>query len=315
MTVATTAARVMVPVKITETMIAAGTTVPEPNTANGEVAWVSGGSYAIDDLRTSNGSVYSCTRVHSGRSVRPEADGGYWLRQGPTDRQAPFDDYSSTKTRGTTAISFVLTPGFINGVSVYGPEGATYSLVVRGSPGGAVIREKHGDLYAQAAGLWELLFTPLPALEKISLDDIPIAPNAEVTVTIESPGDGAVAVGDIKVGDWRQLIGDAADFGGVEYGAEAQRKTYTYREVKPDGTYQQVRRPSARDVTCRVVLDAEQAMYADAILGEIIDMAATFEANNLPRYGYLNTLGFVSGAIRADNWGVTSLSLNVKGNI
>ena len=310
----TASARVMVPVKITDAMIAAGTTVPEPNTAIGEVAWVSGGSYAIDDLRTSNGSVYSCIRVHSGRAARPEADAGYWLRKGPTDRKAPFDDYSSTKSRGKGSITFVLTPGFINGVSVYGPEGATYSLVVRNAPGGDVIREQHGDLYAQAAGFWELLFSPLPALEKISMDDVPIAPNAEVSVTIQSPGEGAVAVGDIKVGDWRQLIGDA-DWGGVEHGAEAQRKSYTYRKVNEDGSYEQKPRGSARDVSCRVVLDAEQAMYADAVLGEIIDTAVPFEASNLPRYGYLNTLGFVTGALKSDTWGVASLTLNIKGNI
>lgn len=253
-------ARVMVPVKIVDAMIAAGTTVPEPNTANGEVAWVASGSYAIDDLRTSNGSMYSCIRVHSGRATRPELDPGYWRRKGPTDRQAPFDDYSSTKARGKGAITFVLTPGFVNGVSVYGPEGATYSLVVRNAPGGSLIREQHGDLYAQAAGLWELLFTPLPALEKISMDDIPIAPNAEVTVTISAPGNGAVAVGDIKVGDWRSLVGDA-DMGGVERGAEAQRKSYTYRKYNDDGSYDQVRRGNARDVSCRVLLDAEEAMY------------------------------------------------------
>ncbi|MHC3432870.1 hypothetical protein [Delftia lacustris] len=307
-------ARVMVPVKITGAMIATGTTVPEPNTANGEVAWVASSSYAVDDLRTSNGSVYSCTRAHTGRTARPEADPGYWHRKGPTDRMAPFDDYSATKARGKGAVTFVLTPGFINGVSVYGAEGATYSLVVRSAPGGGVIREKHGDLYAQAAGFWELLFTPLPALEKISLDDIPIAPNAEVTVTIQSPGAGAVAVGDIKLGDWRQLIGDAS-FGGTEYGAEAQRKSYTYRQYNDDGTYQQIPRGNARDVTCRVTLSAEQAMYADAILGEVIDMAVPFEASGLPRYGYLNTLGFLTGSIRADNWGVTSLNLIVKGSI
>lgn len=307
-------ARVMVPVKITDAMIVAGTSVPEPNTANGEVAWVASGSYAVDDLRTSNGSVYSCTRVHSGRTVRPEADRGYWLRKGPTDRKAPFDDYSSTKARGKGAITFVLAPGFINGASVYQPEGATYSLVVRNGPGGDVIREQHGDLFAQAAGLWELLFTPLPALEKISMDDIPIAPNAEVTVTIQSPGDGAVAVGDIKLGDWRQLIGNA-DKGGVERGAEAQRKPYTYRKYNDDGTYDQVPRGNARDVSCRVVLDHEEAMYADAVLGEILDIAVPFEASNLPRLGYLNTLGFVSGVIKADEWGVTSLALNIKGNI
>ena len=32
-----TAVRVMVPIKITPSMLLAGTTVPEPNTANGEV--------------------------------------------------------------------------------------------------------------------------------------------------------------------------------------------------------------------------------------------------------------------------------------
>lgn len=116
--------------------MAAGTTVPEPNTANGEVAWIASGSYPIDDLCTSNGSVYSCFRAHSGRTVRLEADPGYWLRKGPTDRMAPFDDYSATKSRGKGAITFVLTPGCVNGVSVYGPEGATYSLVVREAPGG-----------------------------------------------------------------------------------------------------------------------------------------------------------------------------------
>ena len=68
-------------------------------------------------------------------------------------------------------------------------------------------------------------------------------------------------------------------------------------------------------MSCRVVLDADQAMYADAILGEILDIAVPFEASNLPRYGYLNTLGFVAGTLRADNWALTSLTLTIKGNI
>lgn len=307
-----TSVRVMVPVQITDAMIATGP--PEPNAANGEVAWVANGNYVVDDLRTSNGSVWSCTRTHSGRATLPATDSGYWLRKGPTDRKAPFDDYSSTKSRGKGSITYVLRPGFINGVSVYGPEGAAYSLVVRDAPGGAVIREQHGDLYEQAAGFWELLFAPLPALEKFSMDGIPIAPNAEVTITISSAPGVAVAVGDIKVGDWRSLVGDA-EIGGAEYGAEAQRKSYTYREYKPDGTYAQVPRGNARDVSCRVVLADDQAMYADATLGEIIDIAVPFEASNLPRYGYLNTLGFVTGTLRADNWGMTSLMLTIKGNI
>ena len=40
-----------------------------------------------------------------------------------------------------------------------------------------------------------------------------------------------------------------------------------------------------------------------------------FEASSLPRYGYLNTLGFVSGSLSPDSFGVASLNLNIKGNI
>lgn len=309
-----TAARVLVPIKIVPAMIGAGTSIPEPNTASGEVAWVSGGSYAINDLRTYSGGVYSCVQAHTGRSAKPDVDSAYWLYKGPTDRMAPFDEYISTKARSTGSITYVLTPGFINGVNVYGAEGATYSIIVRDGSGGPVIASRSGDLYAQAVGFWELLFAPLPALDRIALGDIPISPSAQVTITISSPLGGPVAVGDIKVGDWRKLIGDA-DWGGIEYGAESQRKTYTYRKDNDDGTYTIVPRGSARNVTCNLVIDAEQAIYADAILGEIINTAVPFEASNLPRYGYLNTLGFVSGTIRASSWGTSSISLNIKGNI
>lgn len=311
-----TAARVLVPVKIVPAMIGAGTSVPEPNIANGEVAWVAGAAYVVDDLRTYNGSVWSCVRDHTGRATPPETEApGYWLRKGPTDRMAPFDDYVSTKARGTGTLTFVVMPGFANGVKVYGPEGAAYSIVARDGPGGPILKSVAGDLYAQAAGFYELLYQPLRALDQFGMDGIPLALNVEYTITITSPGGGAVAVGVIKVGDWRQLIGDSK-WGGVVPGAESQRKTYTYRDYKPDGTYTQTVRPArSRDVTCRVVLDARQAMYADAVLDEIADVAVPFEATGLPHLGYLNTLCFLSGSIRADDYGGASLSLNAKGNI
>ena len=81
------------------------------------------------------------------------------------------------------------------------------------------------------------------------------------------------------------------------------------------GTYKSVRRAGSRDVTCSIKISAEQAMNADAILGEIIDTAVPFEASGLPQYGYLNTLGFVTGSIRADSHGTTSINLKVEGNI
>lgn len=309
-----TTARVMVPVKITPVMLLAGTTVPEPNTANGEVAWVASAAYVAGDERTSSGSVWICRADHTGRTALPEVDGEYWLRLGPTDRMAAFDDYTSTKAKGTGTLTYVIQPGFFGAVRVYGLKGDNCTITVRDGPGGAVVKAQTFDLFAQAAGFYELLFTTLPPLESVGMDDIPLHHGAELTVTVYAAGSGAVAVGDIKAGDWRQLIGDSA-WGGTDYGASAERKSYTYRAYASDGTYTTIKRGAARDVTCRVSLDAEQALYADAVLGEIIDMAVPFEASGMSRYGYLNTLGFVSGSLTADTYNTSSLNLTVKGNI
>lgn len=310
----TASARVMVPVEIVASMIRAGTTVPEPDVVNGEVAWAPNANYVVGNQRTHNGSVWACKAAHSARTAIPGLDPNYWYREGPTNRMAPFDDYSNTKVVATGSLTYVVQPGFVNGVAIYGMEGSSYSIVVRDAPGGTEIRSWSGDLYSQAAGLYELLFSVLTPTEQISFDGIPITPTAEVTISVTAAPGGRVAVGTIKLGDWRQFLGDGKR-GGATYGAESTRKSYTVRTYNADGTYKIIRRARSRDVSCSIVIDAEQAMQADAILGEIIDTAVPFEASGLPSYGYLNTLGFVTGSISADSPSTTSINLKIEGNI
>lgn len=310
----TASARVMVPVEIIGSMVKAGTTIAEPDTTRGEVAWVASATYAADIEKTYSGSVWVSRLAHSGRTATPDVDFTYWLYLRPTNRMAPFDDYTNTKARATGSLTYVIQPGFLNGTAIYGMEGSTYSITVKDAPGGSTILTQSGDLYEQAAGFYELLFSPLLQLSQLSFDGISIAPSAEVTITIASTPGAPVAIGVIKLGDWRRFIGDG-DFGGTQYGAQSDRKSYTFRKYNLDGTYQTIRRPSSRNVACTVMIDAEQAMYADAILGEIIDTAVPFEATDLPNYGYLNTLGFVSGSVRADDVETTSINLKIEGNI
>lgn len=304
----------MVPVDIGTSMVMSGTTIPEPDTSRGESAWVASASYSTDVEKTSAGSIWICKTGHTGRTALPAADPLYWTRSRPTNRMAPFDDYANTKAYGTGSITYVIQPGFLNGAAIYGMEGSTYSITVKDMPGGAVVMTKTGDLYEQAAGFYELLFSPLLQLTQFSFDSIPIAPLAEVTITVSTPASGAVALGVVKLGDWRLFISDGS-VGGTQYGAESDRKSYTFRKYNFDGTYQLVKRAASRNISCTVVIDETQAMYADAILAEIIDSAVPFEATGLPNYAYLNTLGFVSGRIRADSYGVTSLNLKIEGNI
>ncbi len=310
----TASARVLVPITITDAMILGGTSVAEP--ASSETAWVSAGTYTAgqERIRATTHMVYECSVGHTGRTALPEVDTGYWFEKRPTSRWAPYDDYANTKCSTVTTLTYVLQPGFANGMALYGLEGEAYSMTVKDAPGGTVTKTASGDLYEQAAGFYELLFAPVQQRTQLSFDDLPISPTAEITVTITATAGQPVAIGTLKVGDWRQFIGDGA-FGGTRYGAESDRTSYSYRQYAIDGTYKTIKRPNSRDVRAQVVIDAEQAMYADAILAEIIDTAVPFEAAGLDRYAYLNTMGFVNGKLRADSYGTTILDLTIKGTI
>lgn len=307
-----TAARILVPLSITDSMLSAGTSIAEPDTSRGEVAWDVATAYTAGQRVTYTGSVWEA--VASSTGVTPGTDGTKWLRYGPSNRMAPFDEYTTTAAQGTTSITYVLRPGFCNGLRLDGLSGASLSVSFKDAPGGAVVWSWSGDLWEQAIGLYELLFQPLRQLRVMSFAGLPLHPDPELTITITAASGVAVAVGSIMVGDWRVLIGES-EWGGVGYGATAARKSYTYWDEKDDGTYQIVRRPSRRDVQCQVEFDADEAMYADALLDEVQDRLVAFEASDMPRYGYLNTAGFVTGSISAANYSVSRLDLNIKGSI
>ena len=310
----------MVPIEIALPMVLSGTSIPEVDTAVGEVAWSAGTAPVLGARVVYDRSVWECVKARAATAVTPPNDPTTWLRAGPSNRWAVFDDYGNTKSRSTGSITYVLQPGFFNGIRLDAIEATTYSIVLKSEPGGTVLRSWSGDLYDDASGFYELLYGPplarqqLSLLTQLSFDDVPISPTMELTITLTTAPGVPVALGTIKVGDWRSLLGEGR-FGGVQYGAEAERKSYTFREYFPDGTYRTIKRPASRNVRCSIVIDADQAMYADALLGQIIDTAVPFEATGLARYGYLNTLGFVSGSMRADTFGTTTLNLTVQGNI
>ena len=305
-------ARILIPIAITPVMVVTGTSIAEPDTTRGEAAWLLATAYTVGQRVTHLGSVWEAVAPSTG--VTPGTDTTKWLRFGPTNRTAAFDEYTTTRSVGTTSITYVLQPGFFNGLRLDGLEGVQLVATLKDEPGGSVIWSKTLDLFEQALGFYELLFSPLRALRVVSFDDLPLQPNPELTITISAASGAAVGIGSIMMGDWRTLMGTGR-FGGTEYGARMTRKSYTYWDEKDDGTYSLVRRPSKRDVSCSVVIDADQAMYADALLDEITDRLVAFEASDLPKYGYLNTSGFVSGDITADNFSITKLDLNIKGSI
>jgi hypothetical protein len=306
------------PITITDAMIGAGTSVAEPSAS--ETAW-SGSSvaYAVGDvrIRATTHRKYRCAAAHtSAASPTPENDGTRWVDIGPTDRWAPFDQYTSTAVTGTTSITYVLSPGYVNSLALYGLTGAQYSVTVKDAPGGSVIYTRTGYLLDDPIGWYEYLFVPQPTRSKLVFAGIPIRPTAEITVTITAASGQPVGLGMIVVGDYAPLISDAAEWGGVEQGAQAEPVTYSYIKSNDDGTTTIVRRHSATNLRCTVRLPRQHADAAVSLLQSVLDKPVAYIATDAPGYAGLNVFGLAtSSPVRYDSFAMASIEITVKGLI
>lgn len=305
---------ILIPIEITDAMIKSGTSVAEPDTAAGEVAWVASATYALGDERLSEHAIYECVKAHNASTVLPRLDAKNWLRKRASNRYAPFDYYLSTRGQGTGSVTYVLQPGFFRAVDVRGLVGDRIKITARDAPGGAVTKEIDQDLFEQPPGLYELLFMPLTKRTDASLRDIPISPTAEVTITVSGGAGASVGIGKLSVGIWQSLIGQDK-FGGVESGPRARPKSYTYRKFNDDGTFERVQRGSATNVDFSVTLETSEASAASAILTQILDTPVVVEASKLPRFGWLNTVGIVTGDLQTINHALARASISVEGFI
>ena len=307
---------VLVPIKITGDMIKAGTSINEPDTtpAQDETAWVSGATYAVKVERVSSNRIWSSTQAHSGRTKPPELDPDYWNYMRPSNRHAPFDDYTSTAAKAVGSLTYVMQPGIFVDVALFGVVADRALIRVQDGPDGPVLKEVDVDMWEQALGLWELLFSPLGMSDQLALNAVPISAQQHLTVKLTGGAAATVSLGTMHVGEWVSLTGGPRE-GGTEYGAEAEPKSYSYIEGFPDGSWKIQKGHVATNVDFSGRLPAAQAQYVTAILRRILDVPVAIRATDLPEYSYLSTVGLVSGRVRAINRLEAQVTIKAKGAI
>jgi hypothetical protein len=300
-------------------MIGAGTTISEPGP--GEVVWTVG-AYSLGDvrIRTTTHRVYQAIQAHSGRPTVPELDPAFWKDIAPTMRWAPFDIYTTTAAKTTTSLTYVMSVGFFNALSFYGLIGSTLEITVKNAPSGTIIYPVGGtgpqivDLFEQAVGLYELLFTTLRQINRLVIKDILIHPTAELTVKVVASTGDPVALGMLNIGDYRSLI-NSQIFGGTEYGASAEPKSYSYIKYFDDGTQQIVKRGSSTDMRGTVVMPAEDTSAAVELVRNVLDVPVSCIATDVSGYDYLNVFGLLSGSAEASSPTHSKFNFLVKGSI
>ena len=314
--------KILVPIDLTPAMFGAGTSIPEVDTAAGEVAWAAG-SYAIGDRRTDAGYTYECVKPvtaapENARRPSDVASAVHWLKDenAPTSRMAPFDDYLFTKARRTGSLTYVLNPGFVTGFAMYGVEADSYEVTYRESPGGAVLLSSSGTLYEQASGLWEYLFGDLQKAEKWTSPLLPLRPNGELTITLSrnTPTEQA-ALGWLGVGQWHHFMAPNGNTGAAQYGIEVTPKDYGYYKPNDDGTYRRKPGRKAKSISGSAVIAAAQAPAAEAVFRRVSGTAVAVDFSDMPRYRHLGTVGFITGSVVSDQWVTARINFKIEGNV
>lgn len=303
---------ILVPLTISDSSMY-GSSVAEPDTTVGEVAWVSGTTYAVGDevIRSATHRVYRRETAGAG-TVPPERDTVNWTDVRPTNKWAAFDTEISTQSSDVQTLSWVLRLGFFNALAVYGADGAQARLQVTDTPGGSVIFDETVDLIEPVPDWYEWFFSPIVSASKVIFDGIVPYPDAEMTLTISSAPGVTVKCGMVAVGDLRPLLG-SAEWGGTVGGAKAEPKSFSYIKTELDGTTRIVKRRSATDNTFSAVMPRDVADYALSCVQEVLDVPCAVIATDTPGFQGLNTFGLASGSLSYDSFGSATLTINVKG--
>ena len=308
---------IIIPTPVTAAMIGASTTIAEPSAA--ETAWASATAYAVGDvrIRATTHRKYKCAVAHtSAASPAPESDATRWVDIGPTDRWAPFDSYTNTRALSTASITYVLNPGYVNALALYGLVGAQYSITIKDAPAGATIYSKTGFLTQDPFGWYEYLFAATSRIEKLVLTNLPIRPTAEITITVTAATGQPVGIGMIVLGDFVPLVGDAAEWGGVQYGATAEPVTYSYIKTDEFGNTTIVRRHRSTNMAANIVLPSERTDEALRQIQEVLDVPVAWIAKpNRSGFQGLNVFGLGSARVTYESPGLSRIDLNVKGMI
>jgi hypothetical protein len=295
------------PIKITDAMIGAGTTLAEDPTS----AWAAA-TFAVGDLRhvIATHRVYKCA-VAGASTISPELDPTKWVDMRPTNKWAPFDIYTSTAAATVTSMTYVLTPGYFNAVALYGLTGTQYSISVKDATGGSVIYSKTGYMYEDPIGWYEYLFGGVKFSDKLVFTGIPIRPASEITLTLSAATDAAVGVGMIVCGDYLSLSG--AGWGGVQYGASAEPVTYSYIKTNEDGTTAIVKRHAATNLRVNIALAQSEADNVLKKVQSVLDVPVAWIATDAKGYAGLTTFGLGSGSMSYDSFQTANLQITVKG--
>lgn len=185
--------------------------IPEPDT--GETEWLVGSTYNTgDEVISLTTHIKYKSNIDSNTGNDPDAatydENGIstnWTIFGKSNRYAMFSGVIGNQSIEDTQIQVDITPSTaVSAVSAFNVSATSVNVTVDDPTNGEVYNH---DINMQdnsmIVDLYTYFFEPIVSKRRFSLWDLPIYPQATITVTFDGSGD--VAVGELVLGQVREL--------------------------------------------------------------------------------------------------------------
>lgn len=260
------------PITITDAMLTSS--IPEPDSSVGEVAW-SAGTYNLGDrrIKTSTHLVYEVVTDPS-TSDDPEVGAAKavptWVVVGPTNKWAQFDNVNNTQSTGED-IDNTITPGSIcstiAGVNITGAESVVLTVTSSGlaSPRTYVVPMIDNTMINDN---FDWFFSPIILRSEFVVNNLPSFSDAEIRYQINGPD---VGIGSLLLGN--EVFIGIADYGG-------NRQSLNFGSVNEDsfGNVVFKKGNKARLLEIPVTIDTARIGYTSNLLDELIDEPTLYYA-------------------------------------
>lgn len=250
----------IIPHTLTDAALLASSIAPE----DAAPAWDAATTYAAGAqvMLAATHSVYQ-RLVAGASSGAPDTDSANWVRVGPTNRWAMFDQAVGTRTQDSGPITVtVRPPGVGSGLALLDLIATSVDISV--VEGGVTTYTATIALHAtDATDWWDYFFGDMTYRTAVVVTGLPITTTCHVVVTIH--GSGTVACGTF-------VVGPVVDVGPTRLGLQLGIIDYSRKTTDSFGNTTVTERAFAKRLTATAFVDASRV---DFVARKLSDIRAT----------------------------------------
>lgn len=229
------------------TDVITGTGLVYTTVVNLNPEWSSSTTYAIGATVSFGTSGTYVSLQNSNLNQNPATATAFWLRTGPTNKMAAFDDQISSVSTATSDIIFAVTASSVDTVALLNIKGTKTSVAVSDASLKIPIYHNSQQLTGGDSVDWYgYFFYDEDTIRTTSVYlDIPITSNALITVKIS--GVGTTSIGTFVTGVLKNL-------GNTQYGVSAGIIDYSRKDIDEFGNVTFVKRNFSKRINASVSL-------------------------------------------------------------